>query len=30
MGNSIHYNIELYHLYKKLIQNMIDARKMTG
>ncbi|MBN1763743.1 MAG: family 78 glycoside hydrolase catalytic domain [Sedimentisphaerales bacterium] len=30
MGNSIHYNIELYHLYKKLIQDMIDAQEEDG
>lgn len=30
MGGSIHYNYHLYHLYKKLIYDMIDAQTADG
>src|SRR5699024_7281256 len=30
MGGSIHYNYHLYHLYKKLVFDMMDAQTDTG
>ncbi len=30
MGKSIHYNLNIYHLYKNLVYNMIDAQTSAG
>jgi len=30
MGKSIHYNLDIYHLYKNLVYNMIDAQTTDG
>ena len=30
MGNSIHYNFDIYHLYKKLVQDMIESQLPDG
>lgn len=30
MGGSIHYNYNLYHLYKKIVQDMCDAQEANG
>jgi alpha-L-rhamnosidase len=30
MGKSIHYNVDIYHLYKNLVYNMIDAQTPEG
>jgi alpha-L-rhamnosidase len=30
MGGSVHYNFDLYHLYKKLVDDMIDAQTGDG
>lgn len=30
MGNSIHYNYDIYHLYRKLVQDMIEAQLPNG
>ncbi|MHA4847495.1 family 78 glycoside hydrolase catalytic domain [Flavitalea antarctica] len=30
MGKSIHYNLDIYHLYKNLVYNMIDAQTHEG
>jgi alpha-L-rhamnosidase len=30
MGNSIHYNYDAYHLFRKLVQDMIDAQLPNG
>ncbi|HTE07393.1 MAG TPA: hypothetical protein VK628_01445, partial [Flavitalea sp.] len=30
MGESIHFNTDLYHLYRKLVYDMIDAQTAEG
>ena len=30
MGGSVHYNFDVYHLYKKLVNDMVDSQKDDG